>query len=376
MMPAHSYLDALETAEESDDAATDAADATEDSAPRRRLWPAILVLFLLAPVTAEVLSGNTPILEFARSPVLAVINLPLYGGGVLLVREVARRRGLGWAGVLWLGAAYGIWEEGVVLNTWADPWAREICDSQHRGICDYGRVNGVSVLWALGLTAFHAVVSIAIPILLVELARPRLAPLPWLMRRGVRWCVAGELFVLLLGLLLNLGDYRDHGRLGPPWQPYAIEAALLAACVGLALLPRPRAAGRAAGALPSLWTLRLLGCLAITLDIFLPNLEKGLRLPYQVVLGLNVGILALAIWRVAAWARRAGWGERHILALASGVLGFFIVLWAPLLELAGQVDGNPTRGTAVVAAFYLVGLIVLARVVARRERERPALVSP
>jgi hypothetical protein len=374
MMPAHSDPDALVAADARDNAAPDVAETATDGAPRRR-WPAILALFLLAPLTAEVLSGSTPMLEFARHPVLAVINLPLYGCGVLLVREAARRRGLDWASVLWLGAAYGIWEEGVVINTWANPWAPVICNAQHQGICDYGRVGGVSVLWALSLTAFHAAVSITIPILLVDLARPRLAPLPWLARRGLRWCVAGELFVLLLGVLLNLGAFRDHGQAGPPWQPYATELALMGVCVALALLPRWPAPSRAAGALPSLWTLRLLGCLALTLDLFLPNLEKGLRVPYQLALALNAGILALALWRLATWARRAGWGERHVLALASGVLGFLIVLWDPLLELSGQASGKPTRGTLVVAALYLVGLIALARVVARRDQERLALLA-
>ncbi|HEV2461047.1 MAG TPA: hypothetical protein VGS80_22070, partial [Ktedonobacterales bacterium] len=126
-----------------------------------RLWPAILLLFVLAPVTAEVLSGSTPLLVLVTNPILFAINFPFYGGGALLVREVVRRRRLGWASVLWLGAAYGIFEEGVVLNTWADPWAQAVCTVAHgaaSGICDYSRVAGINLLWAVGVTTYHAVV--------------------------------------------------------------------------------------------------------------------------------------------------------------------------------------------------------------------------
>src|SRR5579859_5793325 len=76
MMPTHSEPKGLDTVDAPDDAA---------ASVKGRRWPAMLALFLLAPLTAEVLSGSTPILEFARNPVLAVINLPLYGCGVLLV---------------------------------------------------------------------------------------------------------------------------------------------------------------------------------------------------------------------------------------------------------------------------------------------------
>jgi hypothetical protein len=372
MRSARSYSARYFDDEDDDSLAADGY--TAGAAPRRR-WPAILTLFLLSPLTAEVLSGSTPLALFVAKPVLLLINLPLYGCGVLLVREVARRRGLGWAGVLWLGAAYGIWEEGVVLNTWADPWARVICGAGRQGICDYGRINGVSALWALGLTVFHAVVSITIPILLVELARPRLAPLPWLRASGLRWCFAGEAFVLLMGVLLNIGDFRDHGWWGPPWQPYAFALALMAACVVLALSRRARQPGRSSRALPSLWMLRLLGCLFITLDVLLPTLEKGLRLPYQLALLLDAGLLALAIWRVASWARRAGWGDRQRLALATGALGFFIFLWDPLLELSGKTNGSPTQGTVALSVLYLIGLVILTWAVARREGGRASTAA-
>src|SRR5262249_43006497 len=76
----------------------------------------------------------------------------------------------------------------------------------------------------------------------------------------------------------------------------------------------------------------------------------------------------LAVWRVSAWSGRTGWSERHMLALASGALGFLLLIWDPLLELFGQAGGLPTRGIAVVALAYLVFLIVLSRRTSRRLR--------
>jgi hypothetical protein len=77
----------------------------------QRIAPA-LVLFLLAPLIAEVLFGATPITRIgALIPVV-----PLYGGGALLIRELARRRGGGWARIALLGAAYAIVEEETISN--------------------------------------------------------------------------------------------------------------------------------------------------------------------------------------------------------------------------------------------------------------------
>ena len=74
------------------------------------------------------------------------------------------------------------------------------------------------------------------------------------------------------------------------------------------------------------------------------------------MLPITVVFLVLAVWRLTTWAQRAGWGPRHMLALASGALGFFICFWDVAFELTG---GSPA--TAIVALIYLVVLIFLAR---------------
>jgi hypothetical protein len=357
-----------------------------EAATPKRLWPAILFLFVLAPVTAEVLSGSTPILVLVRNPVLFFLNFPFYGGGALLVREVVRRGHLGWASMLWLGAAYGIFEEGVVLNTWADPWAPPVCavvKGVATGLCDYSRVGGINLLWAFGLTTYHAVVSITIPILLVELTFPGRAGRLWLRRRGIALCALGEGGVLVFGILLSIADFRAHGQQGPLLHPYLIELAVIAGCGALALTrrrpgvngatPESRGVARARGArcasrMPGQWLLRLLGFLAITGMILSASVYKGAQLPFWVGLALNGVLVALAGWGVSVWSRRVGWSERQMLALASGVIGFFIFFWDPVLELVGTAGGNPTRGTTVVGLCYLLFLVMLTRRTERRLR--------
>jgi hypothetical protein len=82
----------------------------------RRIAPAVL-LTVLAPIVAEFLLGDFSI----RSLNLVLALLPLYGGGALLIREVARRTRRGWPTILLLGAAYSLLEEGGLTQSLFNP---------------------------------------------------------------------------------------------------------------------------------------------------------------------------------------------------------------------------------------------------------------
>lgn len=70
------------------------AQSTQPLPRLQRTWPALLTLYFLSPVIGEVLSGSTPVLSFFQ--LFSLLYLPaLYGSGAILVRELARRRGLG-----------------------------------------------------------------------------------------------------------------------------------------------------------------------------------------------------------------------------------------------------------------------------------------
>jgi hypothetical protein len=50
-----------------------------------------------------------------------VVLAPMYGGGALLIREVVRRRGLGWPSIILLALACGVLEEGLITQSLFNP---------------------------------------------------------------------------------------------------------------------------------------------------------------------------------------------------------------------------------------------------------------
>src|SRR5579862_8898675 len=102
-------------------AATSTPDATTliETSPRIRTWPALLALYFLAPMSGEVISGSTPPLLFVQ-PFGFIFAPLLYGSSAILIHEVIVRRRLGWANVLLLGGAFGVFQEALVVQTWFD----------------------------------------------------------------------------------------------------------------------------------------------------------------------------------------------------------------------------------------------------------------
>ncbi|RJS77070.1 hypothetical protein CW667_04190, partial [Candidatus Bathyarchaeota archaeon] len=133
---------------------------------RKPKIPPALVLFFLAPAIGELLSGSSPPLEFFN-PLTLLFLASLYGGGAIVVRELKVRWKKDFRTVLLLGAAYGILEEGLLVKSFFDPYWMDL------GILGvYGRWLEVNWVWTEMLIIYHAVFSISIPIILVELAYP------------------------------------------------------------------------------------------------------------------------------------------------------------------------------------------------------------
>lgn len=334
-------------------------------APPPRTGPAALTLMLLSPLCAEVLTGSTPPWTFLTNPVLAVLQIGFYGAGAVLVREIARRRGLGWLSVVLLGAAYGVLEEGLVITSWTNPLWGDVCRNG-QGLCDYGRLLGVNWVWAISLTAFHAIVSITIPIILAEAWFPRIAARPWLGRKGTAWmtvslAATSALQLLLFGFLI----YQKQGYGHPPLVGYLLAVASFTGFLAAGLQRWPASTARPGGP-PPRWAVRALMFVWVGLNLLLPGLVSSLGAPAAMaVAGQAVmdGMVALTIGR---WAQSGGWNERYRLATASGALSFFIFVTAPIEELQGVGPGKLYYGIVLMALAMLVLLVVLGRRTALR----------
>ncbi|MFF4620828.1 hypothetical protein [Nonomuraea jabiensis] len=333
----------------------------------RGRWAALL-LAGLTPVVAELTLGNPPL----RQAWLLLLWVPIYGAGTVLIRELVRRTGRGWLAILLLGAAYGIVEEGLALQALTSPTIY--------GVADWApRILGLNSAYTELNIPYHAIFSVALPILLVDLVVPDLRHRPYLGRTGL--VVAGVVFLLGVLLLRWTTAFIDPGYQAPP----AVLAAFALAIAALAVLalrfaPRPRdlptTPPRTTPTPPDVPTTApqttptppVVACLAgVAAFGYLALLFPfgGAQHPAFTQGGwVAVPMVAAALLAVAAgvllrrWTAHGGWRDRHSLALAGGAL----VAHTAFGVIA---NGENTTDRVSLAALGLV-MIVLLALLARR----------
>ena len=341
---------------ETEPAESGASDARERSRRQRteRLWPAALALLLLSPLIGEVSSGSTPPL-FVIQPFFLVFLPTLYGIFALLTHEVIARRRLGWGNALLLGAAFGVFQEALIVQTWFNYMSPQ---SPIHSESDYGVIWGTSVNWALNLTIYHAVVSITIPLILIAVFFPRRASLPWL--GPIRIVLLAAWMLLLCGALaVNVAftRFEGDGYSGPPPIPYLLAAAFMLLLILLGVFvrfpaPRPNPAKRA----PRLWTVRLVCCGYMTLFFAFAVILPATGIPVVAAMAPMLLLVAAALWQVRSWSARVGWNERRLLSIAIGVMLCFAVIWGPFIEFVAQL---PARTGMTLVNLLILGALLL-----------------
>jgi hypothetical protein len=318
----------------------------------RRLLPA-LILVLLAPLVAELLSGSTPLSE----AIALLFVLPIYGAGVLLIRELVVRSGRGWGSILILGAVYGLIEEGLALQSLFNP---TLYHASEWG----ARIFGINGVYTETVLVVHVVWTAAIPILLTELLFPAQRTTSYLHRFGL--IVTGICY--LFGVVLLWLFFRTSYQVSSILLGLTALIALVLVIVALGVLPgqMPRPTlpihapqPRVVLVVTLIATLIWHALLSLLWRVQ-PAFAQGL-LVLVPMLGALI-IVVLMIWLVGRWSRSQGWGDRHLLALASGALVVHTAIGA-LLSHYTLFD----RIGVVVLGLIMSGMLALF---ARRIRGR------
>ena len=273
----------------------------------RRLAPVLLVL-VLAPVTAEYLIGYDDITGNVAAYLFGLLFFgPLYGAPAVLVRELTRRRGLGWPTMLLLATAFGLVEAGLIDQSLFDPSYRDISFWDTLREPTFLPWFGTSAFMLLSFVAGHVFGSILAPIVLAESWWPDRQEGPWLGPVGT-----GVLVVLwLAGAGFVLGDQLASTTFRPSVGQLVGTAVVVVGLVVLALTRRRPVADRP-GSVPAPWVVGVVSCV--------------LLLPRTTVLtdwvSTSGALAAIVVWLalLGRWSTRGAWDGRHLVAAAIGDL--------------------------------------------------------
>lgn len=319
----------------------------------RAAWSLVLLTTLCAELTFTAVAVPS---TWLLLPLLLVV----YGAGVLLIREAVVRVGAGWTGLVLLGAAFQIAEDGVGLQALTSP--------RMYGSAEWGlRALGVNWSYWAAQLGVHVAFSVLIPIALLGLLFPALRDRPLLGTPG--FVGVGALTIVgVVGLRSIVAAYEDPGY-QQPWAWTAAFTVLVAALALLALrvVPRlsltgPTKVGRA----PRPGVAGFIG-LYLTMAFLTTMLPLGLGPVLLFGDGMShpVRLIATAMtagafgWVVVRWRAAVNWDDRRRIWLIGGILVSHTAFMM-LGSLIGALIG------AVTIAVEVALLVALAKRVERR----------
>lgn len=299
----------------------------------------ILCLALLSPGIPEYLSSSSALSTLLGHPPFGMLlfflqlaaNLGLYVPGVLLVREAMVRWKKGWGTVLLLGAAYGILEEGIALETLFYSRAGPVLNEGY-----YGHWLGVNWVWTAGILFVHMILSIALPILLLSLALPHTRGRSLVGRSGTRWAFVVWAIDIPALMIVVHAIYQY-------WMGWPIFFASFGA-IGLLVLLAYRAPANLLPTRIGPPRITPFGAGVLGLGFYLPMLLiESLFLAGNIAPAVTIFVLVayeLALGYVALRTLGTVRNERQLVAFAAGVLvvigafGFLAELPVPVTVVA------------------------------------------
>jgi hypothetical protein len=298
-------------------------------------------------VIVEFLAGNITFAVFG-DPISLILLFGSYGSGAVLARELTVRWQKGFPSTLLLGAVYGMFNEALATGGFFDPHFYSVVGN---GLVNYGRWGGVNVIWAMQITIFHAVFSIAVPIIIINALFPAFARRPLVSNRSLLGFFSLLVIVTAVQRVILLSRQ-------PPVNPYAflIVLAVMGIFILLARFFPAYAAWQTRKAPSNGWLFFSAFVGAIIWLAVIPRLLGYIHVPIVNVLTIICLLLVVSLLLL----HLAPLSRRQLVAIAAGVEGILII-------------------HAIVSANFVPPAITLALLIAAWIRsgataEAPALV--
>ncbi len=311
--------------------------------------PPWLTLLLLAPILGELLSAHQSPLEFFNPGNFLILSLP-YGFGAILCRELVVRWKKGLLGLLLLGIAYGIYEEGIVVHSFFNPNWGEL-----GALARYGYFAGINWTWSECMVHFHTFISIGASVMIAEMIYPARRDKSWVNGKGMVICAVAFLAWIPLGFMMT--DYFPP--LGLYVLSWVVFIALIAAVYFFLALPVPHAKRK----VPNPLFFFLLG--AVNMAVFFLavfSTPDWSRPPLAVTAIFLIVLDSVTLWLIQHWSGNGyTWDNRHRLALVAGFLTFFVYF-------CFAKDFQSFKGTSIIGLAAIAGIWMLARSVVQRRK--------
>jgi hypothetical protein len=325
----------------------------------RRALPGV-TLMVLAPLVAEVLPGATRLSAIFVLP----IEIVIWGGGAVMIREAVRRWRLGWLNLLLLAAALSVAEEWLIQQTSLAPVVIKLKGVEYARAWD---VNWVYFLWAL---IYECLFVVVIPIGLAELIFRRRRQEGWLNGAG-----AGIIALLFLpACSLAWFSWTQIARTKvfhleayhPPLAHLAVGAAAMIVLIALALGPTRRRLARAPQGIrppPPAALFVLSGALAVVI-FGLEALAFGIAptFPPAAAAAIGVGLIALVVVLPPRFRAHPTWGLWHELgALYGAIITNMAVFFVAFLGESTALDFYGKVVMDGIAAALMIGFALRLR---------------
>lgn len=315
----------------------------------------IIFLLLLAPILGELVTASSPPLAFF-DPFVFLLAVLLYGCGALLIREAKVRWGLQWSAIF-LAIAYGILEEGLVIQTFFNSGNADLGT-----LSGFGMYFGVQWPWTLMLIYSHATISILIPIAIVGLLWPKYNNVQLLKKRGIFFSFIGLLLASIIGMVIIAPLTFGASNYSP--NPLSLGISFLFVLLLIWLAYRFRKSRVSSDKhLFSPFIFGVFGFLFILLNsLLIPLFFTESALPAFTMIFAQLALIILTFIFIVDQIYNKNVTKRHIASFIFGSIIFWILL-TPIYEFNLAKNPDPTQGMLIVGIISLILLIVWRRII-------------